>query len=97
MTFAKLLTFLLVPAFIVVLGFILSSVKATRTVDNYLSKADNQRIQQIFSDGIKSSDLQTIYYSVINSKAIPADVKANLCKKLPGFHTESKLNVSKSI
>ena len=83
-----------ISALIAVLSCFLAFISATRTVDNYLSKADNQRLQQIFNEGVKSSDLQSIYYSVINSKAIPADVKANLCKKLSGLHAESKLNVS---
>lgn len=79
------------------LGIVLISVfatlcSATRSVDNFLSKSDHQRLQKIFADGLKSNDLQTIYYSVINSQNIPADSKANLCKKLAGYHKESKLN-----
>jgi hypothetical protein len=68
-------------------------ISATRTVDNFLSKSDLQRLQQIFNDGIKSNDLQTIYYSVINSKKIPTESKESLCKKLPGLYKDSKLNV----
>ncbi|KAG5677239.1 hypothetical protein PVAND_007013 [Polypedilum vanderplanki] len=67
-------------------------VYATRTVDNFLSKSDLQRLNQIFADGLQSSDLQTLYYSVINSKNVPADIKSNLCKKLSALHSESKLN-----
>lgn len=81
-------------ALITVLAFLLASIDATRTVDSFLSKPDHQRLDEIFNDGVKSTDLQSIYYSAINSKAIPADVKSNLCKKLSGLHAESKLNVS---
>lgn len=91
------LRFLLISAFITISCFLLATISATRTVDSFLSKSDHQRLQQIFSDGYKSSDLQSIYYAVINSKAIPADVKTNLCKKLAGIHAESKLNVSSVI
>ncbi|CRK95597.1 CLUMA_CG009056, isoform A [Clunio marinus] len=72
--------------------FLIASINATRTVDNFLSQSDVQKLQNIYNEGLKSNDLQSIYYSVINSKAIPADVKANLCKKLSTIHTESKLN-----
>jgi hypothetical protein len=74
-----------------------STIDATRTVDSFLSKADHQRLNQIFSDGFKSADLQSIYYSAINSKALAADVKANLCKKLSALHAESKLNASRQL
>ena len=76
------------------LSVVVTYISATRTIDNFLSKSDLQRLQQIFNDGIKSNDLQTIYYSVINSKKIPSENKESLCKKLPGLHKDSKLNVS---
>lgn len=77
------------------LSVLVTYISATRTIDNFLSKSDLQRLQQIFNDGIKSSDLQNIYYSVINSKKIPTETKDSLCKKLPGLYKDSKLNVSK--
>lgn len=85
---------IIIIAVIVLLLAIVSIVNATRTIDNFLAKPDHQRLQQIFADGLKSSDLQSVYYSVISSKAIPANEKANLCKKLEDLHSESKLNVS---
>lgn len=48
-------------------------------------------MQQIFTDGLKSNDLQSIYYSAINSKNIPAATKTEVCKKLSGLFTDSKL------
>lgn len=71
---------------------ITAGVYATRSVDNFLSKSDFQRLNQIFSDGFQSNDLQTLFYSVTNSKNIPADQKSALCKKLPGLYGDSKLN-----
>ncbi|KAL7046869.1 hypothetical protein ACKWTF_002726 [Chironomus riparius] len=82
------------PSILVIglLSVLVTYISATRTIDNFLSKSDLQRVQQIFNDGIKSSDLQTIYYSVINSKKIPSETKDSLCKKLPGLYKDSKLN-----
>lgn len=77
---------------VILLLVLVTYISATQTVDNFLSKSDHQRLQQIFSDGLKSNDLQTIYYSVINSNKITPDSKSALCKKLSGLHKESKLN-----
>ncbi|CAO1364736.1 unnamed protein product [Diamesa serratosioi] len=73
---------------ILLLGCI-SLNSATRTVDNSLCKGNQQRLQQVFQDGLKSSDLQSIYYSVINHSS--AD-KTSLCKKLATIYADSKLN-----
>jgi len=69
-------------------------INATRTVDSFLSNQDHQRLQQIFRDGLKSNDLQSIFYSIVNSKSIPAEEKTSLCKKIAAVYAESKLNVS---
>jgi hypothetical protein len=71
-------------------------VCATRSVDNFLSKSDFQRLNQIFAEGLQSSDLTNLYYSAINAKNVAADTKASVCKKLAGLYSESKLNVSKN-
>ena len=67
---------------------------ATKTVGNFLSTADQQRLQQVFLDGLKSTDLQSIYYSSINLNSISAADKQGVCKKLAGFYADSKYNVS---
>lgn len=81
--------FIKILASITALMLIATCISATQTIDNFLSKSDLQRLQQIFTDGLKSSDLQSIYYSAINSNNIPN--KAELCKKLSGLYAESKL------
>jgi capsular polysaccharide biosynthesis protein len=69
-------------------------VNATQTVDNFLNKNDHQRLEIVFDEGLKSTDIMAVYYSVINSKNIPAGVKTNLCAKLAVYHKDSKLGVS---
>uniref|UniRef100_A0A1L8E1D4 Dolichyl-diphosphooligosaccharide--protein glycosyltransferase subunit 2 n=1 Tax=Nyssomyia neivai TaxID=330878 RepID=A0A1L8E1D4_9DIPT len=63
-----------------------------RTTSNYLSATD-ERLQRVFLDGVKSSDLQTIYYSVLNygSRLATAEKEA-LCTRVKSLHAESKLN-----
>lgn len=71
-------------------------VKAAKTIDTHLSATDLERLNKVFSDGLKSNDLQSIYYGAVNSKEIAAaDVKQSICNRLPTLYTESKLNVSK--
>ena len=45
-------------------------------------------------DGLKSTDLQSIYYSVINLKSIKNDEKTNICSRISNFAKDSKINVS---
>lgn len=67
---------------------------ALKAIDNHLSSEDNARLQQVFADGIKSNDLQAIYFSALNLKDLSAHEKTNACQRLITLHTESKLNVS---
>lgn len=83
--------FTLFTASLTTLLLIASSGSATQTIDNFLSQSDLQRLQQTFTDGLKSTDIQSIYYSAINSKNIPAATKTEVCKKLSGLYSESKL------
>ncbi|XP_059615682.1 dolichyl-diphosphooligosaccharide--protein glycosyltransferase subunit 2 [Phlebotomus argentipes] len=65
---------------------------ADRTTNSYLSPTD-ERLQRVFVEGVKSSDLQTIYYSVLNygSRLTAAD-KTALCTRVKTLHADSKLN-----
>lgn len=67
---------------------------ALRAIDNHLTSEDNARLRQVFVDGIKSNDLQAIYYSALNHKDLSAQEKSNVCDRLVNLHSESKLNVS---
>lgn len=67
---------------------------ALRAIDNYLTSEDNARLQQVFVDGIKSTDLQAIYFSALNLKDLTAQQTEAACQRLVNLHTESKLNVN---
>ena len=67
---------------------------ALRAIENSLDSEDNARLQQVFVDGIKSNDLQGIYFSALNLKDLSAAEKNAACERLVNLHTESKLNVS---
>uniref|UniRef100_A0A1B0CEI4 Dolichyl-diphosphooligosaccharide--protein glycosyltransferase subunit 2 n=1 Tax=Lutzomyia longipalpis TaxID=7200 RepID=A0A1B0CEI4_LUTLO len=65
---------------------------ADRTTSSYLSPTD-ERLQRVFLDGVKSSDLQTIYYSVLNyGSRLSSAEKEALCSRVKSLHAESKLN-----
>ncbi|XP_031627769.1 dolichyl-diphosphooligosaccharide--protein glycosyltransferase subunit 2 [Contarinia nasturtii] len=65
---------------------------ALRAIENHLSSEDSVRLQQVFVDGIKSNDLQAIYFSALNLKELSAQEKSNVCERLLSLHGESKLN-----
>lgn len=67
---------------------------ALRAIDNHLTSEDNVRLQQVFVDGIKSNDLQSIYFGALNLNDLSATEKNEACQRLVNLHTESKLNVS---
>lgn len=67
---------------------------ALRAIENHLSSDDNVRLNQVFVDGIKSNDLQAIYFSALNLKDLSASEKTKVCERLVTLYTESKLNVS---
>uniref|UniRef100_A0A6B2E9V1 Dolichyl-diphosphooligosaccharide--protein glycosyltransferase subunit 2 n=1 Tax=Phlebotomus kandelakii TaxID=1109342 RepID=A0A6B2E9V1_9DIPT len=67
-------------------------ISADRTTNNYLSPTD-ERLQRVFLDGVRSSDLQTIYYSVLNyGSRLSVAEKTALCTRVKSLHAESKLN-----
>lgn len=67
---------------------------ALRAIDNHLSSEDTARLNQVFKDGIKSNDLQSIYFSSLNLKDLSVQEKTDVCNKLDSLHGDSKLNVS---
>lgn len=64
-----------------------------KTVDSHLTKTDLERLQKVFSDGLKSHDIQSVYYSSLNIDKITKEEKEATCKKLFDSYSESKLNV----
>lgn len=75
-------------------GFLAITIAST-SINSHLSSADLERLQNVFNDGLASNDLQSIYYSVLNTKLddISASNKQNICKKIVDLHKDSKLNV----
>ncbi|GAB0098272.1 Dolichyl-diphosphooligosaccharide--protein glycosyltransferase subunit 2 [Sergentomyia squamirostris] len=65
---------------------------ADRTTDNFLSPTD-ERLLRVFIDGLRSNDLQTIYYSTLHyGVKLSAAEKTALCTRVKNLHGESKLN-----
>uniref|UniRef100_A0A2M3YZ40 Dolichyl-diphosphooligosaccharide--protein glycosyltransferase subunit 2 n=1 Tax=Anopheles braziliensis TaxID=58242 RepID=A0A2M3YZ40_9DIPT len=62
-----------------------------RTVSVHLTAQDQDRFDKVFSEGLKSSDLQSLYYTSANVP-LPAGDAASTCKRLLTVHGESKLN-----
>ncbi|XP_050073129.1 dolichyl-diphosphooligosaccharide--protein glycosyltransferase subunit 2 [Anopheles maculipalpis] len=62
-----------------------------RTVSNHLTTQDKERFAKVFDEGLKSNDLQSLYYASVNV-ALPAGDAVSTCKRLLSLHRESKLN-----
>uniref|UniRef100_A0A182S618 Dolichyl-diphosphooligosaccharide--protein glycosyltransferase subunit 2 n=1 Tax=Anopheles maculatus TaxID=74869 RepID=A0A182S618_9DIPT len=62
-----------------------------RTVSSHLTRQDQERFAKVFVEGVKSNDLQSLYYASLNM-ALPADDVLSTCKRLFSLHSESKLN-----
>lgn len=67
---------------------------AARTIYSHLSVSDFDRLNKVFADGLKSNDLQSIYYSALNLNQLSESDKNSACNRLLSVHSESKLNVS---
>lgn len=67
---------------------------ALRAIDNHLTSDDTARLNQVFVDGIKSNDLQSIYFSALKFKDLSEEDKTNACNRHVNLYRESKLNVS---
>lgn len=67
---------------------LVSSTWSTRTVSKYITAADQDRYQKIFNDGLKSSDLQSVYFSSLNV----ADKSPDACSRLDTVYLDSKFN-----
>lgn len=61
-------------------------------INSHLTDADLQRLQTVFRDGLTSADLQTVYYSALNYKAITTAQQTAACTHITRLHRDSKLN-----
>lgn len=69
-----------------------SAGAAGLTISTHLNDGDLQRLQAVFRDGITSTDLQTVYYSQANYKAITINQQKLACQHITRLHRDSKLN-----
>jgi oligosaccharyltransferase complex subunit delta (ribophorin II) len=85
--------------FRIFIGFLLLAVaclhsEAARPINSHLSGSDLDRLNRVFQDGIKSNDLQTIFYSAVYGKELDLAAVKEACQRLEKLHADSKLNVS---
>lgn len=69
----------------------LAGTWAAPSVVNHISSADQARFDEIFSEGLRSRDIQSIYYSTLSDKSTRGETKV-VCLQLIETYTESKLN-----
>ncbi|XP_308231.5 dolichyl-diphosphooligosaccharide--protein glycosyltransferase subunit 2 [Anopheles gambiae] len=81
--------------FLTLAALVVAALAATpatqRTVSSHLTAQDQERFAKVFSEGLKSNDLQSLYYASANV-ALPAGDVTSTCKRLFMLHSESKLN-----
>lgn len=66
-------------------------VTPSNTVDNYLTKDNQLHLQRVFTDAMKSDDLQAVYYASLNVEPTPGSKDRNtLCQRLPTLHKQAK-------
>lgn len=69
---------------------------ALSAVNDNLSGDDRLRLRAVFLNGIKSNDLQAIYYSALNLRDLTnEDEKSKVCSRLATLNAEAKFDVSK--
>lgn len=78
----KLIGLLLLSA-----GCLISAVWTTRTVSKFITPLEQDRYQKIFAEGLRSNDLQAVYFSSANVASTQ-----EYCARLSTVYAESKLN-----
>lgn len=68
--------------------------EAARPINSHLSGSDLDRLNRVFQEGIKSSDLQTIFYSAVYGTGLDLAAIKEACQRLEKLHADSKLNVN---
>lgn len=76
---------------LLVAGCLASVALSARTVSKYITAQDQDRYGKIFAEGLKSTDLQAVYFSTANGVSA-GDKTAEACKRLVAVYGESKLN-----
>lgn len=69
-----------------------SALATPRVIADHLSDADLQRLQLVFRDGLTSTDIQSVYFGVLNTKPIDPATSRVTCDHITKLYKESKLN-----
>lgn len=75
----------------------LSIIALTTAEKCRITDSNHQRFQKMFTEGIRSLDLQTYYYSARDSTYLTDIEETLVCKRLEKLHAVSKLNVRHTI
>lgn len=62
------------------------------TIANHLTAADKQRLQTVFTEGVRGDDLQNAHHSakyIPKSSAVPT---ADICQHIASLHRDAKIN-----
>lgn len=76
---------------LLVAGCLASVALSARTVSKYITAQDQDRYGKIFAEGLKSTDLQAVFFSTANG-VTAGDRTPEACKRLVAVYGESKLN-----
>lgn len=69
-------------------------IQAGVAIDNHLSFNQQDRFRKLFSDGLGSNDLQSIYYGAINAHQLKQSDMQKACDRLKPIFAESEIDVS---
>lgn len=77
---------------LLVAGCLVSVALSARAVSKYITGHDQDRYQTIFAEGLKSNDLQSVYFASASKGVTAGDKTPEACKRLAAVYGESKLN-----
>lgn len=67
------------------------AVSPSNTVEDYLTKDNQLQLQKVFTDAIKSDDLQAVYYATLNVEPAAGSKDHNtLCQRLSTLYKQAK-------
>ncbi|XP_058460831.1 dolichyl-diphosphooligosaccharide--protein glycosyltransferase subunit 2 [Malaya genurostris] len=75
---------------LLLIGCLISTAWTAKTVSKYITQLEQDRYRSIFNEGLKSNDLQAVYYASANVAA--TEKTQETCKGLTKVYEESKLN-----
>ncbi|XP_055531785.1 dolichyl-diphosphooligosaccharide--protein glycosyltransferase subunit 2 [Wyeomyia smithii] len=76
--------------FLFLVSCLMPAVWTAKTVSKFITPLDQDRYQSIFNEGLRSNDLQSVYYSSLNAAEV--EKPQDSCKRLVTVYGESKYN-----